>query len=91
MTDELPPLDPHKIRVLVYTSPGERIAIEHPIAHLQEWLDDLEGLTTVPMVKGTPAGAATARELFRVCLSMGNYPVASVAALWICLYGPVTT
>jgi hypothetical protein len=58
---------------------------------LPGWLSSLDegaqALARRPLIHGTDEGSATARMIFDQSLTVETYPLACLAALWICIYG----
>jgi hypothetical protein len=85
MTDELPPIDPAAIRVIVHDGTPGRMVAEFPVEHLPVLVDLSRICGAMP--ERTPASALNAVSVYREAVRKDNGLVACAAALWICLYG----
>jgi hypothetical protein len=92
MSTKLPPIDPGNIRALVRLEGLEQVMfVDFATSELPGWLSSLDegaqALARRPLIHGTDEGSATARMIFDQSLTVETYPLACLAALWICIYG----
>ena len=88
MSDELPPIAPGALRVIVYDKDADqRMTAEYPVEHLSKILDSLSDPKQAPMTKRIAEGAIMARAAYRLAMKSDKNLTTCACAVWICLYG----